>query len=224
MSRIRNIKPQFFKDSDLYDAEEASGLPLRIAYAGLWTVADRAGRFRWKPREIKTDILPYDNVDMAKVLEALVQYGFIFKYMAAGFEYGFIPNFEKHQFINRNEAQSTLPAPAENSNAQSLPNSAPTDTQQAQEIHSELLVVLDTDILDTDTDKKISSADADSDTAIQAYNDVAEEAGWPKAQRLTRNRSVMLKARLRECAGIEGWNAAMARQAVTRRMRIGCRI
>lgn len=122
MARIRNIKPAFFKDSDLYDAEKATGLPLRVAYAGLWTVADRAGRFKWKPREIKTDVLPYDDVDMEAVLAGLVRAGKILKYSIASVDYGLVKNFEKHQFINRNEAQSVIPEPIDteqNSNAQS---------------------------------------------------------------------------------------------------------
>jgi hypothetical protein len=145
MSRIRNIKPGYFKDADLFDAEKASGLPLRVAYAGLWTIADRAGRFKWKPREIKTDVLPYDDVDMGEVLEALASHKFIFKYKSAGFDYGFIPNFEKHQFINKNEAVSQLPEPPENINAQSQIVSV----EQAQEIHC-VTQTTDTDISDTD--------------------------------------------------------------------------
>ncbi|HEX2654498.1 MAG TPA: hypothetical protein VHN11_12700 [Xanthobacteraceae bacterium] len=134
MARIRNIKPAFFKDSELYDAEKATGLPLRVAYAGLWTVADRAGRFKWKPREIKTDVLPYDDVDMEAVLVGLVNAKKIFRYKSGGFEYGFVLNFEKHQFINRNEVASQLPEP-------------PTNIPEYSEIVSncELLVVLDTD-------------------------------------------------------------------------------
>lgn len=144
MARIRNIKPGFFKDSDLYDAEKASGLPLRVAYAGLWTVADRAGRFKWKPREIKTDILPYDDVDMGAVMDALVRYGFIFKYKAAGHDYGYVPNFEKHQFINKNELASQLPDPAQNIILDSVPNPASKPSQSAPENYQVLL--------DTDTD------------------------------------------------------------------------
>ena len=41
MSRTRLIKPAFFKHAELYAAEAESGLRLRIAFAGLWTVADR---------------------------------------------------------------------------------------------------------------------------------------------------------------------------------------
>ena len=114
MARIRNIKPAFFKDSELFDAEKATGLPLRVAYAGLWTVADRAGRFKWKPREIKTDVLPYDDVDMESVLVGLVNANKIFRYKSGGLDCGFILNFEKHQFINRNEVASQLPEPPTN--------------------------------------------------------------------------------------------------------------
>lgn len=111
MARIRTIKPGFFKDGDLYDAELASGLPLRVAYAGLWCIADREGRFEWKPREIKTDVLPYDSVDMAKVMDALSACGKLLKYRCNGNVYGLIPKFKKHQYVNKNEAQSTIPAP-----------------------------------------------------------------------------------------------------------------
>jgi len=134
MARIRNIKPAFFKDSELYDAEKAAGLPLRVACAGLWTVADRLGRFKWKPREIKTDVLPYDEVDMEAVLAGLVKAGKILKYSVAGSDYGLVINFEKHQFINRNEVASQLPEP-------------PTNIQEYSKIvsHCEYTGGLDTD-------------------------------------------------------------------------------
>lgn len=111
MSRIRTIKPGFFKNAELYDAEAGTGLPLRVAYAGLWTVADREGRFKWKPREIKTDVLPYDNCDMAEVLNALASRNFIFKYKCAGEDYGYIPKFKEHQHVNPRESLSTIPSP-----------------------------------------------------------------------------------------------------------------
>ena len=57
MPRSRIIKPEFFKHAGLYDAEARSGLPLRLAFEGLWCVADRAGRFQWKPRELTIRLL-----------------------------------------------------------------------------------------------------------------------------------------------------------------------
>jgi hypothetical protein len=115
MARIRTIKPEFFRHEGLFEAERECKLPLRVAFAGLWTVADREGRFKWKPRAIKLDCLPFDNVDFADVLEALYQHGFILKYEFDGEIYGCIPNWAKHQVINVREAKSTIPA-CENEN------------------------------------------------------------------------------------------------------------
>jgi hypothetical protein len=124
MSRTRMIKPQFFKHAELFEAERSSGLPLRIAFAGLWTVADRAGRFRWKI-DLKPDVLPYDAVDMITVLETLERHGFVQRYVVAGKEYGLIPSFGEHQTFHHTERASTLPAPLVNGEP---PVSSPADT------------------------------------------------------------------------------------------------
>ena len=58
--RIRTVKPEFFQHEGLFDLEQFSGLPIRVAFAGLWTCCDREGRFKWRSRQLKTDILPYD--------------------------------------------------------------------------------------------------------------------------------------------------------------------
>ena len=113
MARIRTIKPEFFRHEALFEAEQASGLPLRVAYAGLFTVADREGRFKWSPRALKLDCLSYDEVDFAAVLDALAAAGFIVKYEIDGESYGAIPSWKRHQFINNRENPSALPAPNE---------------------------------------------------------------------------------------------------------------
>jgi hypothetical protein len=114
MARIRTVKPMFFRHRRLFLAEQETGLPLRVAYAGLWTVADREGRFRWEPEEIKLDCLPFDDVDFSRVMDALFTRGFIVKYTSGGRQYGVIPSFKDHQVINNREATSSLPEPPEN--------------------------------------------------------------------------------------------------------------
>jgi hypothetical protein len=115
MARQRLVRPEFFRHADLYDAETASGLPLRLAFAGLWTVADRRGLFIWKPRELKIEVLPHDAVDFAAVLSALESYGFLFRYVVDGKEYGCIPSFERHQSFNKREQpDKRIPAPPKN--------------------------------------------------------------------------------------------------------------
>ncbi len=109
MARIRTIKPEFFKHEDLYGAEIDSGLPIRIAFAGLWTQCDREGRFRWRWRQLKTDILPYDDIEFSRVLDALATRGFIVKYASNGEDFGHIPSWHKHQVMNNREKDSEFP-------------------------------------------------------------------------------------------------------------------
>jgi hypothetical protein len=109
--RIRTIKPEFFNHEGIYDAELDTGLPLRLSFIGLWCVADREGRFKWEPRRLKVKILPYDDVDFTRVLDALATRGFILKYAFETEVFGCIPSFSRHQVINNRERPSELPDP-----------------------------------------------------------------------------------------------------------------
>ena len=111
--RIRTVKPEFFTHEALFDAEKATKLPLRVAFVGLWCAADREGRFRWEPRRLGVQILPYDGVDFARVLDALATRGFVVRYASQHGEIGWIPSFTRHQVINNRESDSSLPAPDE---------------------------------------------------------------------------------------------------------------
>lgn len=111
MARQRFVKPAFFKHQDLYSAEKSSGLPLRLAYEGLWCQADRRGIFRWKPTELKLDILPYDDIDFEACLTALEKAGFIARYVVEGKAYGIIPSLKDHQSFHKYEKASADPDP-----------------------------------------------------------------------------------------------------------------
>jgi hypothetical protein len=120
MSRIRTIKPDLLRHEGLFDAEKETGMPLRIAFVGLLTCCDREGRFKWKPRRLKLDVLPYDDVDFEGVLDELVKRGFVLRYEFNGEVYGCVPSFLKHQRISGSEAaqESVLPPPPESGNTQ----------------------------------------------------------------------------------------------------------
>ncbi len=109
MMRCRTIKPDFFTHEGLFDAEKETGLPLRVAFAGTWGCADREGRFQWRPKAMGAVILPYDEIDFSRVLDALVTRGFLVKYAIKNEWYGCIPSFRRHQFVNNREAKSILP-------------------------------------------------------------------------------------------------------------------
>ncbi len=112
MSKIRTVKPELFRHEQLFEAEQESNFPLRLIFIGLFTVVDAEGRFRWRPRQLKLDILPYDEMDFSAALSALVKYGFVQKYDYQGECYGFIPTWRKHQSINQREPDSILPDPS----------------------------------------------------------------------------------------------------------------
>lgn len=105
------MKPELFRHEGLFEAERSTKLPLRVAFSGLFTVADREGRFRWRPRVLKLDVLPFDELDFEEVLSALVERGFIRKYQVDGEWFAYIPTFLAHQVINQREARSSIPAP-----------------------------------------------------------------------------------------------------------------
>ena len=112
MGRIRTIKPEFFRHEALFEAEKETGLPLRVAFAGLFTCADREGRFEWRPKQLKLDVLPWDECDFSRVLDALMTRQFIVKYTSEGREYGHIPSWRRHQALNNRERESELPDPS----------------------------------------------------------------------------------------------------------------
>lgn len=109
--RIRTIKPEFFHHEAIFELEKSTKLPLRLAYIGLWCVADREGRFKWEPRRLGVQILPYDGVDFSRVLDALVTRAFIVQYRVNDVCFGVIPSFTTHQVINNRESASVLPEP-----------------------------------------------------------------------------------------------------------------
>jgi hypothetical protein len=111
MARIRSVKPDVFRHEALYEAEQATQLPLRLAFIALWTACDREGRFKWAPRQLKLDCLPYDDIDFTAVLDALATRGFVVRYACGTGDYGVIPSWSKHQVINNREARSSLPEP-----------------------------------------------------------------------------------------------------------------
>ncbi|MEE8298422.1 MAG: conserved phage C-terminal domain-containing protein [Thermodesulfobacteriota bacterium] len=113
MGRIRTIKPELFKHEKLYELEHDSKLPIRIAWIGLLTAVDRNGNFKWRPNALKTDILPYDDIDFSKVLDVLLEGQFLIKYGSPSESFGNIPTFLTHQRIQNTESQATIPSLAD---------------------------------------------------------------------------------------------------------------
>ena len=135
--RIRTVKPQLFKHEELFDAEEESGLPLRLVYIGLFCCCDREGRFKWKERSLKSDIMPFDEIDFSASLQALIKHGFLSKYEVDDVQYGCIPSFLTHQVINNRETASVIPANPQLIDTKELPRvDDASSTRKAREEHA----------------------------------------------------------------------------------------
>jgi len=105
MARIRTIKPEYFRHEALQDLEIAHpGKYPMMVFAGLWGHCDSKGRFEWKPRMLKLDILPFIPFDMNETLEILEKSSMIHRYTVEGKEYGIVETFDKHQRLTGKES------------------------------------------------------------------------------------------------------------------------
>lgn len=108
MARARNIKPGFFENETLAEIAPVG----RLLFAGLWVIADRAGRLEDRPKRIRAQVLPYDDLDVDAMLDELAERGFILRYEGRDkSRYIQIIAFEKHQQPHHKERESTVPAP-----------------------------------------------------------------------------------------------------------------
>ena len=107
MPRARNIKPGLFVNDELAEVEPLG----RLLFIGLWTIADREGRLKDRPKKIKAQTLPFDDCDVDNLLQQLEDHGFIYRYESGGCRLIQILNFTKHQNPHMKEAESELPAP-----------------------------------------------------------------------------------------------------------------
>lgn len=106
---MRMIKPGFFLNEQLADLSPWA----RLLFAGLWCVADREGRLEDRPRKIKAEVFPYDDVKVDELLDALKTAGFILRYSGDGHAYIQVVNFTKHQSPHSREVPSAIPAPTQ---------------------------------------------------------------------------------------------------------------
>lgn len=107
MARARNIKPGFFTNEDLVELDFAT----RLLFAGLWTVADREGRLQDRPKKIKIDVFPADNLDIDAMLQQLHNAKFIQRYEVDGQKFIQISSWDKHQNPHHTEKASEIPGP-----------------------------------------------------------------------------------------------------------------
>lgn len=118
MARIRTVKPGLFKN------EELAELPVtaRLLFVGLFCLADKEGRLEDRPKRIKAEIYPYDNIDVSDLLSRLQSAGFIKRYEVGELKLIQVINFKKHQRITGSELQTDSTLPAQGNTEETLSN------------------------------------------------------------------------------------------------------
>jgi hypothetical protein len=114
LQHSRYIKYEFFLNEDV----AALTLLARIFWVGLWTISDKHGRFPWKPKTLKAQILPHDDANtevLLAELESAQPHPFVRRYEAEGQFYGEVVHWNRHQPINKREREShfAYPGPAD---------------------------------------------------------------------------------------------------------------
>lgn len=107
MARARLIKPGFFLNEQLAELPFAG----RLLFAGLWTLADRDGRLEDRPKRIKAELFPFDDVDVDDLLAGLSDRGFVLRYQAEAVAVIQITKFLQHQTPHVRETGGKLPSP-----------------------------------------------------------------------------------------------------------------
>jgi hypothetical protein len=203
MARIRAVKPELFRHESLFEAEQECQLPLRLAFIGLFACCDREGRFRWRPRQLKLDVLPYDSIDFSRVLDALATRSFLVKYEVAGEVYGCIPSWKKHQVVNNKEMESELP---------SFEDSREVDAFEPQ---PEIEKVHKNNELGTRTSRVMHASSTRSQSSLESLRNFQGEYGiWKGNMEEERN---MEQEGERECKG-EGEGIALTRSVALTRL------
>lgn len=109
MARARNIKPGVMTNEGLSEIRPLA----RLLFIYLWMLADKSGRLEDRPKRIKAQALPYDNIEVEELLSELHRAGFLIRYTVENYNYIQIVNFEKHQNPHVREQASEIPSPVE---------------------------------------------------------------------------------------------------------------
>ena len=211
--RARNIKPGFFRNEDLVECSFAA----RLLYAGLWCMADRAGRLENRPKKIKMELFPADDLNMPALLDELHKKGLVLIY-GDGDCFIWIPGFLKHQNPHKDEKASILPAHQEDPLYQKGVDTelAPTEhhasTVQTPCKHSSnpadsLILNPDSLILNPDSSDKSELFPGEPKTHApievfrEAWNTMAAKHGLPQCREMTGKRKTEFTARWKD----PGW-------------------
>jgi hypothetical protein len=182
-------------------------MPARLLFIGIGVEADDKGVFQWKPITLKMRLFPADNVDIAALLEELIEAGVITSYEVEGSKYGAIRNFRRHQRPKTPNDIHPIPddlrqyvgfsSPiSEMEPAQ--PNPFPQKGENGAQMEGR------------GKERKKRSPDGErvDAAAVAAYSTLARKIGLPEIKLVSKTRKRKLQAILAQ-HGFDAWNEAL---------------
>lgn len=182
MARNRMLNPEFWLDEGIAELSPLA----RLLYMGLWGICDdNYATLPNRPKWIKAQVFPYEDIDTPRLLDELSLSGKLIKFEAEdGEEYFYIKNFFKYQKVDK-PSKPKYPQFVEKKRV--LPDSSP--TTRAEEKISKVKIREDkytTDVVATDVADPINRLI----TLFRDINPNYERLYANKAQRLALERMV----------------------------------
>lgn len=115
MARIRSIKPEFWVSEQIAECSTNA----RLTFVGLWNFCDDQGVHPAKPKTLKAELYPMDDITAAQVGEwvgELIATGLVREFEAPedGKRYWHVTGWDRHQKIDRPSYKHPAP-PSQNS-------------------------------------------------------------------------------------------------------------
>lgn len=108
MPRIRTIKPELWGNEDIGQLSFGA----RLLFIGSWNFADDFGFIKANPVLLKSQIFPYDSTlrieQVHKFIKELCDKKLLIPYIHDGNNYYIVPNFLKHQLIDKRYNRSYI--------------------------------------------------------------------------------------------------------------------
>lgn len=124
MARNRVINPEFFLDEELAEISPHA----RLFYIGSWQICDDIhNTFPYRPKWLKAQIFPYENVDVDQIIGEIIKLGKYVPFELNGEKYLFIKNFKKHQKVDHPSRDRKYPeySPSSREDSRGLAEDSP---------------------------------------------------------------------------------------------------
>ena len=183
MARCRIVKPEFWDDEKL----SKISFQARLTYIGIWNFCDDYGVTKANSLWLKSRIFPYDDKlsqkEFDRWITELVDLKRVFKFSSGGDFFFYLPNFPKHQIINR-PSKARYPAPPDE--LESAINERSMSNQGALMDEIEVEVEIEREIENNDARARAGEGSVSDfsrfwDSYPKKVGKIATEKSWNKA-------------------------------------------